>query len=248
MTRHIVITGASSGIGEALAVYYAAPHTMISFCGRDSARLQQVAKECEKRGAIAHPHAIDVTDKPAMEQWVLSCDTRHPIDLLIANAGVGLHDNGLEAAEKTFDINMKGLVNTIHPVLPKMTARGYGQIAIVASIAGYRGLPSAPAYSASKGFAKLYGEGLRGRLAPLGVKVNVICPGFVKSRLTDQNKFSMPFLMDAPHAAAIIARGLHKNKGRIAFPWPMAFGIWVLSSLPDCVAGWLTRKMPDKAD
>ena len=95
-----------------------------------------------------------------------------------------------------FDININGVLNTIDPIIPRMAARGHGQVAMMASLAGYRGLAGAPGYAASKGFVKLYGEGLRGSLAPHGVKVNVICPGFVDSRLTLLNDFPMPFFME----------------------------------------------------
>jgi short-subunit dehydrogenase len=127
-----------------------------------------------------------------------------------------------------------------------MTARRQGQIAIVSSMAAFHGMPGAPAYAASKAWCKSYGEGLRGRLGRHNVGVSVICPGFVESRITAGNRFPMPMIMKADKAAAIIKRGLAKNRPRIAFPLTIYFIAWLLGSLPP---GWTDRlfaKMPEK--
>lgn len=245
--KHILITGASSGIGEALVIYYADKNIMLSICGRDEKRLNDVADKCRDKGAIVDTKIIDVVDKDMMNDWILNRDNETPIDLVIANAGIGLTATGYNAAEETFAVNMNGVINTIHPILPKMEERGRGQIVLISSLAGYRGLPSAPAYSASKSFVKAYGEALRGKLKSSDLKVNIVCPGFVKSRLTDQNKFKMPGIIDANQSAEIIADGLKKNKGIIAFPWYMVFGVWFLSILPQCIAEFITTKLPNKA-
>jgi len=248
----IVITGASSGIGQALAEYYAAtPGVRLFLNGRDAARLEAVAGACRARGAYVMAQVLDVTDRAGMQAWLSKIDDICAIDLLIANAGVGSGyrnptDEDLACARRMFDININGVLNTIDPVIPRMAGRGKGQIAMVASLAGYRGIGTAPAYGASKGFVKLYGEGLRGSLAPYGVKVSVICPGFVRSRITDQNTFKMPFFMEGPEAAAVIAQGLKRNKSRIAFPWPMAFMAWLLMALPASWGDWVIRKLPEK--
>jgi short-subunit dehydrogenase len=181
-----------------------------------------------------------------VSEWIIRCDDLCPIDLIIANAGVSGTSGDWDDAEALFDINMMGVVHTIHAIAPKMVARGRGQIAVMASLAGYRGLASAPAYAASKAFVKAYGEGLRGKLSPKGVKVNVICPGFVRSRLTDRNNFHMPFLMEADKAADIIVKALDKNKGRISFPWSMTFVVWLLATLPSGITDWITQKLPAK--
>jgi len=127
-----------------------------------------------------------------------------------------------------------------------MRPRRHGQIAIMASLAGYRGLPGAPAYCASKAAVKAWGEGLRGHLRSDNIRVSVICPGFVTTRMTAVNKFKMPFLMDAERAARIMIKGLAEDSGRIAFPWPMAFGAWLTAALPDRVMEAVGRRMPDK--
>lgn len=249
---NIVITGASSGIGEALAHHYARAGVTLGITGRDTARLEAVAAACRAAGAVVDAQCLDVSDREAMDAWLTSFDAQHPIDLLIANAGVGgggakvATADSFQAADDMFAINIDGVCHSIHPVLPRMAVRGAGQVALVASLAGYRGLSGAPAYSASKGFVKLYGEGLRGAMAPYGIKVNVICPGFVESRITAQNNFKMPFFMDAPKAARIIAAGLQKNKARIAFPAPMAFAVWFFAALPAAVSDWIAARLPKK--
>jgi len=243
---HILITGASSGIGEALAIHYSKPDVTISICGRNEERLNKVAAKCRILGATIHTKIINVADKPAMQKWMLECDAREALDLIIANAGVSGSAGDFKNADDLFAVNMNGVCNTIHPILPTMIERGHGQIAMLSSLAGYRGLPSAPAYSASKCFVKAYAEALRGQIRLSGVKINVICPGFVKSRITDQNNFKMPGFMQADSAAKLIANGLRKNKPVIAFPSTMVFGAWFLSILPSFLFQWVADKLPNK--
>ena len=249
---HIIITGASSGIGEALALYYAQSGVRLSLTGRDAGRLGDVAERCRKKGAEVDDKIISVTDRAGMHEWLQEIDAEQPVDLLIANAGVsaGMGDKQLgetpEQVQKLFDINVNGVFNTLDPVLPRMIERGRGNVALMASIAGFRGWPGAPAYCATKAAVKIYGEGLRGAIAHTGVQVHVICPGFVKSRITAVNKFPMPMLMDANRAAKIIAKGIEKNRGRIAFPIPVLFVMWLCSALPDRLAQKILKTMPAK--
>jgi len=247
----IIITGASSGIGEALALQYAASGVVLGLTGRDHTRLEGVIDACRARGAVVEGIVMDVGDRAGMATWLEGFYGRHGCDLVVANAGVaggvrGATPEALEAARAMFKTNIDGVLNTIDPLIPHMAKSGKGQIALVSSLAGFRGLAGAPAYAASKGFVKLYGEGLRGSLAPLGIKVSVICPGFVVSRITGLNHFPMPFLMAADKAARIIADGLQKNRARIAFPAPMVFGVWLLAALPAAVSDWISRKLPAK--
>lgn len=222
--RSIVITGASSGIGEALAIAYAAPGVSLALSGRDGARLEAVAAACRQRGAIAQAATVDVTDAGAMARWIGDVDTAAPIDLVIANAGIGAGTEGrFESAEQTravFAVNLDGVLNTVLPLIPRFVERRRGQIALMSSLASFRGFPGSPTYCASKAAVRIWSEGLRGDLHHHGVGVSVICPGFVVSRMTARNKFRMPFLMSAERAAAIIKRGLSRNRGRIAFPSP----------------------------
>lgn len=249
---HVLITGASSGIGEALAHLYAAPGTTLSLSGRDADRVDAVARACRDKGATVDACVMDVTDQSAMESWVLARDDAAPIDLVIANAGVSGGTAGIEGGTAAsrgrhiFDVNLGGVLNTVLPVITRMRARRRGQIALMSSLASFRGIGGAPAYSASKAAVRVWGEGVRPMLAQDGIGLSVICPGFVVSRMTAVNRFPMPFLMDTPRAARIIKKGLAANRGRIAFPWPMMLVMWLIAALPDRIAGALTARLPAK--
>ena len=248
---HILITGASSGIGAALALYYAGSGVMLSLSGRDHNRLRDVAAQARARGAEVYEAVLDVTDRVAMQVWITEADQRRPLDLVIANAGIsagmgGSSGENPDQIRRLFDVNVQGVFNTLDPVIPLMRGRKKGHIAVMSSMAAFRGWPGAPAYCATKAAIKTYGEALRGVMMPSGVKVHVICPGFVESRMTAVNRFPMPFMMPASRAAAVIARGITKNKGRIAFPFIVYVFIWLCAALPDALAGRILRVMPAK--
>lgn len=250
LPRHVLITGASSGIGEALALAYARPGALLSLTGRDVGRLAAVAAAAEARGAQVRQTILDVRDAAATADWAVTADQAQPVDLLVANAGIsgGTH-GGPETAEQTravFAVNLDGVVNTVLPLIPRMIARGTGQIALISSLAGHRGFPGAPAYCASKAAVKVWGESLRGELAGRGVKVNVVMPGFVKSRMTDVNDFPMPFFMSAEKAAQIILRDLARDRARIAFPWQTALMAWAIGMASPALTDPILRKLPKK--
>lgn len=255
--KSILITGASSGIGAALAREYAGPGYTLFLGGRNQSRLDEVAADCVAQGATVENAAIDVTDAGAIAAWIAASDGRSPLDLVIANAGVsagtGTAGEPLDQAQRIMAINVDGVINTVHPALERFAARPApgrdvkGQIAIMSSLASFRGFAGAPAYCASKAAVRNYGEGLRNAYARGGINVSVICPGFVQSRMTDENDFTMPFLMNADRAARIIRRGLARNRGRIAFPWHMYSAAWLVQALPTWTTDWAMRGLPNKA-
>lgn len=243
MTRNILITGASSGLGSALALAYAGVDTHLFLSGRDADRLAETAIACRAKGAIATTAIVDVTDAARMTEWIAAADRLAPLDLVIANAGVSggtgaRRDEPAEQARRIFAVNLDGVVNTVLPAIDVMRPRKRGQIALMASLAGFRGLPSAPAYCASKAAVRVWGEALRGTLARDGIGVTVICPGFVRTRMTERNRFPMPFLMTSEKAAGLMRRGIDANRARLAYPWPMAASAWLLAALPP---GWVDR-------
>ncbi|WP_372000135.1 SDR family NAD(P)-dependent oxidoreductase [Tistrella mobilis] len=250
--RHIAITGASSGLGAALAMEYAGPGIRLSLHGRDTGRLETTATAARSRGAIVDVAQFDVTDAAATAAWVTAAEARAPIDLVIANAGISGNETGSGGAVSAgvtraiFAVNVDGVVNTVLPAADAMLGRGRGAIAIVASLAGYRGQPGAPAYAASKAAVKAWGEGLRPRLAHGGLRISVVCPGFVRTPMTERNRFPMPFLMDADTAARLIRRGLDRNRARIAFPWQLAALCWLLAALPAAWGDRLLGRLPGK--
>jgi short-subunit dehydrogenase len=246
----ILITGASSGIGAALARHYAAPGVFLALTGRDAARLSDITADCRARGADVDAALLDVTRRDAMRDQLLAWDSSRPFDLVVANAGIsagsGIFGETEELLAEITSVNVAGVINTVGPLLPRLKERQRGQIALMASLAGFRGIPGAPAYCASKAWVKVYGESLRATIARKGVGVSVICPGFVVSRITAVNRFPMPFLMEADRAATIIAKGLARNRGRIAFPLPMLAGSWLLATLPDRLVERISRLLPKK--
>ena len=234
---NIVITGASSGIGEALALDYAVPGAALALTGRDAARLEAVAAACRAKGATVVAGTVDVTDRERFLPWLEAFDDAHPVDLVIANAGISIDkDNSslddFSIIRKTLDVNINGVLNTVEPLLPRMMERKRGQIGIVSSLAGFIGLPYSASYNASKAAVRVWGESIRYVVKKDGIGVSVICPGFVVSRITADAPFPMPFLMTSARASSIIRRGLALNRPRIAFPIGTKAAVWLGTTLP----------------
>lgn len=248
--RSVLITGASSGIGAALAAAYAAPAMALSLTGRDQGRLMAVAERCRSAGADVRAMTVDVTDTVAMARAIAEADAAAPLDLVIANAGISGGTSGSGEAEAQarliFSVNLDGVLNTINPAIAAFRRRGRGQIGLMSSLAAFRGFAGAPAYCASKAAVRVYGEALRGALRADGIAVSVICPGFVRSPMTAVNDFPMPFLVGAPRAACTIKRGLARNRARIAFPWPTYLGAWLAAMLPPALVDPVVRRLPSK--
>lgn len=240
----ILITGASSGIGRALAIEYAARGVKLLLTGRNAERLAEVEKLCRDKGAAVKTTTIDVTDRDAFEEQVTIWDDMEPIDMVIANAGIsgGMNDDFRLIVSSSLD----GTFNAVNPLISRMQARKRGHIVLMSSMAGFRGMPNAPAYSTAKVAIRAYGEALRPLLKKDGVIVSTIFPGFIKTPLTDANNFNMPFLMETVVAARIIRTGIEKGKARIAFPLPMYIITRLVAALPLCIGDFILGLAPKK--
>lgn len=242
----ILITGATSAIGAALAQAYALPGVTLYLHGRNQSKLTEVAARCRECGAHVEMHRLDVRDLGALQDWLGSLG---PLDLLIVNAGMNTHigpagePEPWEEVEALLEVNLKAAISIVHTVLPTMRARGRGQIALISSLAGYFGLPVTPTYCATKAGLKAYGEALRGWLSSEGIRVNVVMPGYVKSPMCDDMPGPKPFLWSPERAAKAIRRGLERDQARISFPFPLNWGTWWLAVLPASlstrIVGWL---------
>jgi short-subunit dehydrogenase len=244
-TRRILITGASSGIGRALAQAYAREGRSLALYGRDAERLEETAAACRAAGAAVDTTIADVRDRRGMAARIAESDALAPLDLVVANAGVstGLASGQIaedpEAVRGLLAINVHGVFNTVEPAIAAMTARRRGQIAVVGSMAGLRGLPYSPAYCASKAAVHLYADSLRGALAPHGVGVSLIVPGFVTTPMTAKLDAWQPGRVSDAKAAEIIIRGLERRAAVIAFPlfiyYAMKLFAWLPPGLVDSV-------------
>lgn len=248
--KNIIISGASSGIGRELAISYAAKNVNLFLCARNFEKLKEVQEICNKLGANIFIEKIDVSEAKSVKKWLEKIQAKFTIDLVIANAGISAGTaSGTESFKQINEIfatNINGVINIIQPIIEEMKINRQGQIAIISSLAGFRGLPSSPAYSASKAAVRIYGQALRGNLADYNIKVNVICPGFVKTPMTDANNFKMPFIMSSQKCAKLIRKGLSKNKGLIAFPKIFYFMVWFVSVLPNFITEPIFAKLPKK--
>lgn len=244
--RRILITGATSAIGSALADYYACAGVELVLHGRNEAILDQVADRCRRAGARVATQRLDLRELDALHQWLSESEA---FDLVIVNAGMNTHvgphgePEPWPECEALLDLNVKATMRLVQSVLPAMRRRGTGQIALLSSLAAYFGLPSTPSYSASKAAVKAYGEALRGWLAPEGIRVNVIMPGYVRSPMCDDMPGPKPFLWSPERAARVIGRGLARDKARISFPFPLNLGCWFLAVLPARLSVYILGKL-----
>jgi short-subunit dehydrogenase len=236
--RTVLITGATGGIGSALAESYAASGRTLILHGRNTTRLAELSRRCEARGARVLTLAFDLRDGDTVVRELRLVSQREAIDLAIVNAGVSRMIGAGEEAEswdvgrKILAVNLDGALATVAGVLPDMRRRACGQIALISSLAGLYGIPRTPTYSASKAALKAYGEALRAWLAPQGVAVNVVLPGFVRTPMSERFSGPKPAMISAERAAHLIRAGLERNRARVAFPRHLAWGMMCLSVLP----------------
>lgn len=247
--RRILITGATGAIGGALARRYAEPGVILHLHGRNAEKLSAAAEQCRGLGAEVFVRSCDVRDEQGMRLWLAQVCAEAAPDLAILAAGlntnIGPQGGGelLEDSLAVVDSNLRAALAAIDCLLPSMRLRGSGQIALISSLAAYYGLPVTPAYCASKAGLKAYGEALRGWLAPEGIKINVVMPGYVASPMCEAMPGPKPFLRSPEWAARAIRRGLERNKARISFPFPLNLGAWCLAVLPaalsEKIVAWL---------
>nr|WP_067285826.1 SDR family NAD(P)-dependent oxidoreductase [Marinobacterium profundum] len=244
------ITGASTGIGAALALELARRGCTVAISARGAAALEELVHQAKGLGGEIWSYPLDVTDSAACVATLVQIEAeRGAVSLAVLNAGshkaLGLEEFEVSAFDSLVRLNYMGVVNVVVPLLERMRRRRSGQLAITASVAGYRGLPTASAYGASKAALINFAEALQLDLKGTGIALSMINPGFVRTPLTDQNTFKMPFLLEADDAARRIIQGLEKRRFEIAFPWRFVFGLKLLRLLPYSVyfplVRWITR-------
>ncbi len=251
MSKNVILTGASSGIGLALGRELARRGYRVALCARRRDLLDQAAAELRQNGFEAMALACDVTDRNSVSEAVRQVEQAWGgVDLAIANAGIdlptSLENFELERAEAVMHVNFNGMLYLFDAVIPSMIARRNGRFVGVASLAGLRGLPTSAAYSASKGAMQLFLESARVELAQHDVGTTIINPGFVKTAMTEKNDFHMPFLMDADTAARLMADRLERGWRVIDFPLPTSLAMRFARLLPvflyDLVAAVMLRQ------
>lgn len=240
--KTVFITGASSGLGSALAKIYAAPEVTLGLAARRRERLAALAKQCKVAGAIVHTYVLDVTNGPdvarAANDFVKKTG---PTDIIIANAGVGgwkhpIHDQA-EALTDLMNTNVNGVINTIMAFVPHLVAARRGHLVATSSIAAFARLPRG-AYSASKVAVRYLMDSWRIDLAPYGISVTTIYPGFVTTEMTDRPGARYPFLVSAEAAARAIQCAIAARRRNFIFPWPWRWLMPLARFVPD----WLWRR------
>ena len=250
----VFITGASSGIGQALARQYAAKGAAIGLIARRGELLEELSRELSliNPACISVLYPVDVRDAEALNMAAQDFMQRVGVpDIVIANAGVSRgtlteYKEDIAAFRAVMEINVLGLVHTFQPYIHPMQQQGHGQLVGIASIAGVRGLPGAGAYSASKAAAISYLESLRVEMAGLNIHVTTIAPGYIRTPMTDINKYSMPFLMDVDVAAAKFVNAIQAKRRFVVNPWQMGILARLMRLIPPVVWDWAMKNAPHK--
>jgi short-subunit dehydrogenase len=243
-----IITGASSGIGWALALALAGEGYRVGLVARRREQLAALAEQVRQTGGVAEYAPADVGERVPTVSAIREVAERlgAPVDLLVANAGVGaptvLEPMNVPDLEKMYRVNVFGVIYSIEAVLPEMLARQSGHLVAVSSLAAYKGLPGESGYSSSKAAINNFMEGLRIQLRGKNIAVTTVCPGFVRTPMTEVNQFKMPWLLEADEAARRIVRALKRRKKVYNFPWQMS----VLMRLTRWVPDWLVARAMNK--
>jgi short-subunit dehydrogenase len=245
----IFLTGASSGIGEAFARHYASRGAQLGLVARRKDRLQELASALTPTPAV---YGADVRDAAELLAAAKDFTALFGVpDIVIANAGVSKGtltecESDLEVFRQVFDVNVIGMVNTFHPFVAAMRERGAGTLVGIASVAGFRGIPGGGAYSASKAAAIKYCESLRTELRGSGVAVVTICPGYIRTPMTDVNRFKMPFIIPVDDAVVRFARAIDAKTSFTVIPWTMGVAARILRMLPNWIYDRIFSRMPRK--
>jgi NAD(P)-dependent dehydrogenase (short-subunit alcohol dehydrogenase family) len=250
---HVAITGASSGLGRALALANAAPGRVLHLAARDTARLEDTAAACRAMGAEVTATQLDVRDAAACAAWVGGMAR---IDLLLANAGIsGGTGGGTEPGDQVravFETNLNGVLNTALPAMARMGAQApgadglRGRIGVVASVVGFVAAPSAPAYSASKAAVQRWAEATDATQRRRGIRLHSICPGFIRTPMTAPNRFPMPFMISPEEAARRTLAGIRSGRQRVAYPRRTYALFRLLGMVPPGLMAWASRAVPAK--
>jgi short-subunit dehydrogenase len=243
--RTVLITGASNGIGAALAERYAAPGVALALTGRNAVRLAAVAARCSSKGAKCYLQTLDVRDSAALLTWIATIDAATPIDLAIINAGLAATRASLEMGERSedmlaqIDTNLGGNLLAAQAIGALMFQRKRGHLALVSSLNGLFPVAEAPTYSATKAAILAYTEAIRDWLEPAGICVTAICPGFVRTGIAERYTGPRPFEISSQQAARKIAAGLGRRRRMISFPLPLVAAIYFGKLMPR----WVRRRV-----
>lgn len=247
--RHILITGASRGIGAALARTYAAPNTHLSLIASKIGNLDNIKQLCLELGATVSCYGLDLREHETTHALISTINDKHPVDVVIANAGMTSSTSKQHPIEKwntlsaIIDINLTGAIATVNPLIETMQKRKSGKIVFISSLAAFYGMALTPAYSASKAGLKAYGEALQGLLNPYKVQVSIVYPGFVESDMSQAFPGSKPFMITPEKAAKKIITKIDQGRSHISFPFPLNIGTKFLAICPNWFANWMVNRV-----
>jgi len=245
----VFITGASAGLGRALAVRYAHTGAILGLVARRGEMLQAIASGLSVPTSL---YPLDVRDEVALKNAAANFIATHGVpDIVIANAGMSIgtdlaYEEDLTVLREIMDVNFRGMANTFQPFIGAMQHAGTGVLVGIASVAGYRGVPGTGAYCASKAAAIALLESLRVELRFSGLRVLTVCPGYIDTELTAGNPYRMPFIMNTTEAAAKITGAIERRRGFVVIPWQMAVLAKVLRVLPNAIFDRVFARAPRK--